>query len=217
VYYLPRNLSENGGRLFFQSPDALVPHDDNGQPDVYEWERVGGTDSSPAEAAKGESSCTSSSSTFSASSGGCVFPISDVAGDFESRFMDASASGNNVFIASKDQLVPVADADSRANVYDVRVGGGFPVSVVPAPCDNGDSCKPPVSAQPSIFAPSGSATFSGLGNPAPPPPPAVVKPKPTQKTVKCKRGCTQKKNKCVRHKSKKRKAKKSVNTNRRAK
>jgi hypothetical protein len=212
-FYLSRNLSEDGKRLFFQSQDPLVPHDSNSQLDVYEWEQL----ASPAEAAKGESSCMSSSSTFSSSDGGCVFPISDVAGDFDSRFMDASASGNDVFIATKDQLVPAADADSRANVYDVRVGGGFPVSVVPAPCDNGDSCKPPVSAQPSIFAPSGSATFSGLGNPAPPPPPAVVKPKPTQKTVKCKRGFTKKKNKCVRHKSKKRKAKKSVNTNRRAK
>jgi hypothetical protein len=213
VYYLPRNLSENGGRLFFQSPDALVSHDDNGQPDVYEWERVGGTDSSPAEAAKGESSCTSSSSTFSASSGGCVFPISDVAGDFESRFMDASASGNNVFIASKDQLVPVADADSRANVYDVRVGGGFPVTVSPPVCNNGDSCKSPVSPQPSVFGAPASATFSGPGNPAPAVAPLPPK-KTTKKTVKCKRGFVKdKKGKCVRKKSKK-KAKRASNDRR---
>jgi hypothetical protein len=168
TYYLSRNLSENGGRLFFQSPDALVPHDSNNQLDVYEWERVGGTDSSPAEIEQGENSCTSSASTFNANSEGCVFPISDVAGDFESRFMDATPDGSNVFIATKDQLVPEADADARPNAYDVRVGGGFPVSVPAAPCDNGDSCKAPVSPQPSIFAPSGSATFSGLGNPTSP-------------------------------------------------
>jgi hypothetical protein len=200
VYYLSRNLSEAGGRLFFQSPDPLVSHDSNGQLDVYEWERP----ASPVEAARGENSCTSSSPTFSVSGGGCVFPISDVAGDFESRFMDASPSGDNVFVETKDQLVPEADADSRANVYDVRVGGGFPVSLAPPVCDNGDSCKPPVSAQPSIFAASGSATFSGLGNPAAavaaPPPKKTVK-----KAVKCKKGFVKnKQGKCVKRKRSKR-------------
>jgi hypothetical protein len=180
VYYLPRNLSESGGRLFFQSPDALVSHDSDNQLDVYEWERL----ASPAETSKGENSCTSSAPTFSVSGGGCVFPVSDVAGDFESKFMDATPSGNNVFIATKDQLVPEADADSRANVYDVRVGGGFPVSVSPPACNNGDACKPPVSPQPSIFAPSGSATFSGLGNPAPAPVAAVTPKKKTAAEVK---------------------------------
>jgi hypothetical protein len=209
VYYLPRNLSESGGRLFFQSPDALVSHDSDNQLDVYEWEQL----ASPAEAGKGENSCTSSSPTFSASDGGCVFPVSDVAGDFESKFMDATPSGNNVFIATKDQLVPEADADSRANVYDVRVGGGFPVSVSPPPCNNGDACKPPVSPQPGVFAPPASATFSGPGNPSPvvvPPPPK----KTTKKAVKCKRGFVKnKKGKCVRKKSKK-KAKRASNDRR---
>jgi hypothetical protein len=194
-FYLPRNLSESGGRLFFQSPDPLVPHDSNNQTDVYEWERVGATDSSGAEAANAENSCTSSSPTFTASDGGCVFPISDVAGDFESKFMDAGASGSDVFIATKDQLVPAADGDSRANVYDVRVDGGFPVSVPPPPCNNGDACKPPVSPQPGVFAVPASATFSGPGNPVPavaPPPP-----KKTTKTVKCKKRKKLEHGKCV--------------------
>jgi hypothetical protein len=152
--YLPNNLSENGNRLFFQSADPLVPHDSNGLVDVYEWE------------AEGEGSCRQA--------GGCVFPISDVAGDYESNFMDATPNGENVFFATADQLVP-SDIDTRADLYDARVGGGFPVSHAPPVCDNGDSCKPPVSPQPSIFAPSGSATFSGLGNPASAP--TVVTPK----------------------------------------
>jgi hypothetical protein len=163
-FYLPRNLSEGGGRLFFQSLDPLVSHDSNGKLDVYEWE------------AAGEGSC--------GQAGGCVYPISDVAGNHESHFMDASPSGNDVFLATADQLLP-SDTDTRVDVYDARVGGGFPVSTPPPVCDNGDSCKPPVLPQPSIFAASGSATFSGLGNPAPPPP--VVKSKPTTKTVKCKK------------------------------
>jgi hypothetical protein len=191
TFYLSRNLSDDGKRLFFQSPDALVPHDNNGKLDVYEWEQL----ASPAEIEKAENSCTSSAPTFSASGEGCVFPISDVAGDFESKFMDASPNGDDVFVATKDQMVPAADADSRANVYDVRVGGGFPVSAAPPPCENGDSCKPPVSPQPGVFAAPASATFSGPGNPSPavaPPPP-----KKTTKTVKCKKPKKLKHGKCV--------------------
>ena len=202
--YLPRNLSEAGGRLFFQSADPLVAHDSNGQSDVYEWERP----ASPPEAAKAENSC--------AQAGGCVAPISDVAGDFASNFMDASPDGDDVFIATADQLVP-SDTDTRVDVYDVRVGGGFPVTPTTSVCDNGDSCKPPVSPQPSIFGAGPTETFSGSGNPAPPPPlPAVVRPK--TKTVKCKKGFVKnKKDKCVKAKTKKKtKAKKSAHTNRRA-
>jgi hypothetical protein len=113
--------------------------------------------------------------------------------------MDASPNGNNVFIATKDQLVPAADADSRANVYDVRVHGGFPVTVPPPVCDSGDACKPPVSPQPGVFAPPASATFSGPGNLAPPP--AVVK-KVTKKTVKCKKPKKLSHGKCVKPKKK---------------
>jgi hypothetical protein len=188
-FYLPRNLSEGGGRLFFQSPDALVPTDTDAKLDVYEWE------------AAGEGSCVRS--------GGCVLPISDVAGDSQSHFMDASPNGEDVFIATAEQLVAAADTDTRVNVYDVRVGGGFPVTPAASGCDNGDSCLPPVSPQPSVFAPTGSATFNGLGNPAPAvAPPAVVKPKPTKKTVKCKRGKKLTHGKCV--KQKRRKAKKAT-------
>ena len=197
-FYLPRNLSEGGGRLFFQSPDALVPHDSNGLLDVYEWELPG------------VGSCTSSSPSFSEGSGGCVFPISDVAGSSESRFMDASESGNDVFILTGDQLVP-SDADSRADVYDVRVGGGFPVSAASPICVNADSCKPPASPQPGVFGAPASATFSAAGNiqvvaPAVKP---KAKPKPKQKSRACRRGFTRKRGKCVKSVRHERKGRKS--------
>jgi hypothetical protein len=179
--YTPRNYSENGGRLFFNSKDALVPHDSNGRQDVYEWEQ------------DGEGSCEEAK--------GCIFPISDVAGNYESFFLDASPSGNDVFFATEDQLVP-ADTDFHVDVYDARVDGGFPVSTEPPSCDNGDSCKGPVSPQPTgVFGAPASATFSGAGNlpPAPKPP---AKPKSTTKS-KCKKGFVRKHGKCVRKKSSK--------------
>jgi hypothetical protein len=204
--YDPRNLSENGGRLFFESPDALVPQDSNGLVDVYEWEQ------------SGVGTCTSDSATYRASSEGCVFAISDVAGGYESRFLDATPSGENVFIATKDQLVSATYANSRVNLYDVRVGGGFPEPAAPPSCTNADSCKPPVSPQPQVFGAPASATFSGPGNPPPPAsPPAIVK--PVRKTVKCAKGRTRNKHgKCVPGKKAKKKAKKArrVNNDRRA-
>jgi hypothetical protein len=165
-FYLAQNLSEGGGRLFFQSRDALVPKDGNGLLDVYEWERAG------------VGSCTESSPSFSGSSGGCVFAISNVSGSNPSYFMDATPSGENVFIATRDALVPAADGETRSNVYDVRVDGGFPVSVAPPVCSNADSCKPPASPQPGVFGVPSSATFSGPGDTVPAvSPPAVVKSK----------------------------------------
>ena len=194
-FYVQSNLSEGGGRLFFQSPDALVPYDSNGRTDVYEWERL----ATSSEAVKGENSCTSSSPEYHAGGEGCVFPVSDVAGDYNSYFMDASPSGNDVFIATTDQLLP-SDTDSRADVYDVRVGGGFPVGVASVVCTNADSCKSSESPQPAIFGVPASATFSGPGNPVavlPPPVNVVVK------LVKCKKGERLSRGKCVKRKAKK--------------
>ena len=191
-FYVARNIVDGGGRVFFQSVDALVPQDSNGLLDVYEWERPG------------VGSCTEASAGFSASSGGCVSAISNVAGGSNSYFMDASGSGNDVFIATADQLVP-SDTDSREDVYDVKVGGGFPVEPVSPVCVNADSCKPPVSPQSGVFGVPASAAFSGPGNATPavaPPPPAKTV---TKKTVKCRKGFVKKvkkKDQCVKLKSK---------------
>jgi hypothetical protein len=148
LFYVPRNFSEDGSRLLFNSEDPLVPHDSNGAQDVYEYE------------------------------GGHVYPVSDVAGRKGSVFLDASPSGNDVFIATAVELLR-QDTDQRIDVYDVRAGGGFPVSVPPPACNNGDSCKPPESAQPGVFGAPASSTFVGAGNPTPSPlaPAAVIKPK----------------------------------------
>lgn len=94
---------------------------------------------------------------------GEVRAISNVAGGGESFFVDASANGENVFFGSANKLLP-QDKGDNVVVWDARVGGGFPVASVAPPCDNADSCKPPVSPQPAAFGAPASATFSGLGN-----------------------------------------------------
>ena len=74
--YLQHNLSDDGSRVFFDSSDALVPTDTNGQPDVYEYEN-------------GQDSLISSGRS-----------------DDASLFYDASANGSDVFFVTRDQLVP---------------------------------------------------------------------------------------------------------------
>ncbi len=164
------NFSDDGSRLFFQGFDGLVPRDSNGHQDVYEYED------------------------------GRVSPISNVASGFDSRFLDASPNGGDVFVATAGQLLP-RDSDLRLDIYDARANGGYPVTSASPGCDNGDSCKPPPTAQPGAFGAPASATFSGAGNIAP-----VVAGKPATKgRVKpkaCKKGFVKKRAKCVKRKTK---------------
>ena len=148
--YQPRYLSDSG-RVFFNSPDALVPKDGNGQEDVYEYEP------------QGVGGCQRASG----SSGGCVGLISSGASGEESAFFDASTSGDDVFFLTSSRLAP-QDTDTEYDVYDAHVCStsvpcvSSPVS--PPACGTSDSCKAAPLSQPAIFGPSGSATFSGAGN-----------------------------------------------------
>ena len=202
--YQSRYLSDSG-RLFFDSSDALVPQDVNGTEDVYEYEPPG------------IGNCTTGSATFGERSGGCVDLLSSGTSGEESAFLDASGTGGDVFFLTAARLAP-QDVDAALDVYDAHectsASPCFPQAAVPPPpCTTGDACKPAPTPQPAIFGAPASATFSGAGNLAPPPP-AVVK-KVTKKTVKCKKSFTRKKNNCV--KAKKSKRAKKASHNRRAK
>jgi WD40-like Beta Propeller Repeat len=163
--YQSRYLSDNG-RLFFDSPDALVPRDGNGAWDVYQYE--------PA----GVGGCTPSSTTYSPTSGGCVGLISSGSSGEESAFVDASATGGrdaeghegggDVFFQTTAKLVS-QDYDTAVDVYDAHECSAaapcLPAAAVsPPPCVDTESCRLAPLPQPGIFGPSGSATFSGAGN-----------------------------------------------------
>lgn len=153
--YQPHYLS-NGGRLFFDSNEALVPADVNGAMDVYEYEP------------EGEGDCARGNPMFSKPSAGCVGLISSGGSAEESAFMDASENGNDVFFLTAAKLRP-EDYDTALDLYDARVcTSSSPCLPVPAasppPCSTGDSCKPAPSPQPTIFGAAPSATFSGVGN-----------------------------------------------------
>jgi hypothetical protein len=163
--YQPRYLSDSG-RLFFDSPDALVPQATNGVMDVYEYEP------------EGVGGCTAASSTFSARSDGCVGLISAGTSGSESVFVDASENGDDVFFFTLSRLVG-EDYDNAYDLYDAHVcSAAVPCRAAPVvapPCTSGDSCKAAPAPQPAIFGAAPSATFSGVGN---------VLEEPVKKTVK---------------------------------
>jgi len=105
-------------------------------------------------------------------------------------------SGRDVFFTSTENILP-QDSDGLASLYDARIEGGFPAALVPAGGCNGDACQGPPSVPDLLGAPA-SATFSGLGNPAP----MVSKPavKPKAKPKHCKEGLVKKKGRCVKPK-----------------
>lgn len=142
------NLSDSGDRFFFQTPDALLPADTNGLNDVYEWE------------VDGSGSCQSS-----AEDGGCVYLISTGTSTEQSNIADASASGDDVFFLTEQQLVG-QDEDNLIDVYDARVEGGL-ASQNPqrAPACSGEACKGPSTQAPTAKG-AASAVFQGPGNAA---------------------------------------------------
>lgn len=78
----------------------------------------------------------------------------------DSLFLDATPDGSNVFFGTRQQLA-AGDGDGAYDVYDARVGGGFPQPPVTA-C-TGESCKPPPASAPPPPT-SASVTFAGPGN-----------------------------------------------------
>jgi hypothetical protein len=87
--------------------------------------------------------------------------------------LDASASGEDVFVVTRANLVG-SDEDGLFDVYDVRLGAR-PAPVPPA-C-TGTGCQGVPSPAP-IFATPSSVTFEGVGNFAAPAKEAKAKPKP---------------------------------------
>lgn len=161
-YYQPRYLSDSG-RLFFDAADALVPHDSDGQVDVYEFE--------PQTAGDCTGASVSGSTVFSVEADGCVGLISSGSSTRESIFLDASEDGSDVFFMTNAKLSS-ADIDEVPDVYDAHACTSAspcipqPAAQPPA-CTTAEACRAAPAPQPGIFGAPPSATFDGVGNLAP--------------------------------------------------
>jgi hypothetical protein len=182
-----RFASTNGDYVFFDTPAALVSSDVDGEippeglkgsggehasdnyslsSDVYEWRR------------DGLDGCTALQ--------GCLALITSGGGGFLNILLGTTPSGNDVFFATNESLLP-SDKDTAGDIYDARVFGGFGEPANAASCE-GDACSTPY-APPGEITPS-SATFQGTGNTTTPTTkkPTNTKPKPSCK-AKSKKKC----------------------------
>jgi len=160
TWHLSRALSDDGQRVFFSTAQPLVREDVNGRVDAYEYDVASGT----------------------------VQLISSGRDGEDSWFLDASASGDDVFFTTREQLAGW-DTDQSYDLYDARVGGGFPEPSPPAAGCAGDACHGVPVAPPPLVA-LASPGYAGVGNwPAPKPKPKA-KPKPARRKAapRCKRG-----------------------------
>jgi hypothetical protein len=139
------NLTDDGGSVFFESLDSLLPEDANSVQDVYEW------------TAEGAGNCELAL--------GCLALISSGQGEHASYLYSMSADGHDVFFETPEKLVG-ADQPGSPSIYDARVEGGIPDPVAPAPCQ-GDACQGDGSALPALPVPA--STGPGEGTSASPP------------------------------------------------
>jgi WD40-like Beta Propeller Repeat len=166
---LTRNLSTDGRRFFFSTPDALLPQDTNNAEDVYEWE------------APGAGTCSMTSAAFEPSSGGCLYLISTGRSPDPSYFADASENGDGAFVFTSQPLVQ-QDQDSLIDIYAARVDGGLTQQNTPPPVPCADeSCRATPTPAPGLAA-LASLAFSGEGNPGPPSTTTASHPKPRSST-----------------------------------
>jgi hypothetical protein len=144
--HAPEVLAEDGSRLFFESQDPLVPRDTNSRLDVYQWERAG------------IGGCEEANASFSIEAGGCIELISSGKSKRSSEIVDVSAGGEDVFFTTLSGLVP--QDYGLVDIYDARVGGGFPPPPPPEPECEGETCQSPPPA-PEFAGPATRSTGPG--------------------------------------------------------
>ncbi|MFT3864757.1 MAG: hypothetical protein QM729_10835 [Solirubrobacterales bacterium] len=145
--YAPKALTDGGKRLFFMSFEALVPGDENGEQDVYEWEEPG------------TGTCTTEANDYVAADGGCIYLISSGQASEGATFLDADEDGGEVFFTTAQSLV--TEDKGLIDIYDARVDGGFAAAEEAAECE-GSSCQGAATA-PGSESP-GSSAAQATGN-----------------------------------------------------
>jgi hypothetical protein len=90
-------------------------------------------------------------------------------------------SGEDVFFFTSDSLIP-QDGSTQQDIYDARVGGGFPTPAPPTAC-GGEACLGALAGAPALAPLGGSATqvAEAEGSPPPAPLPGATKAKPKVK------------------------------------
>jgi hypothetical protein len=140
------NLSDDGRRVFFETPEALVSRDLDSVNDIYEWH----------EEEDGGASVNLISSGQSLKYGETpAIPSSNV-------LFSITPSGNDVLFLSQDALLPAAGAGGVPALYDARVGGGLAEPEAPLVCFKEECRSAPLSQSYPVSLPT--ETTNGKGN-----------------------------------------------------
>ena len=131
----------NDGRVFFLTPDSLVPQDTNEAEDVYEY-----VDGRPQLITSGT---------------GTKDVINTGNQERRAGLMGVSANGIDVYFATYEGLVPQDKNGAFERIYDARTNGGFALPTESEPCASAEECH---GASSEAAAPFVSATSSGFGN-----------------------------------------------------
>lgn len=128
-----RSLSDDGQTVVFSSTAALTPDaGDNDRTKVYVWRD------------------------------GRLTLVSGAGRDAgAAALIGADRSGRSAFFVTFDSLVAEDTDGGRADLYDARVGGGFPRQAPVDPCPANACDGPPA----PVVAPPATTTFSGPGDP----------------------------------------------------
>ena len=133
-FHLHRPISDDGRRVFFTTPSALVSEDVNGKRDAYMYDVPSGV----------------------------VSLLSSGRDTADSYFLEASPSGDDAIFVTRERLVGW-DLDQGYDLYDARVGGGFPEPSPSQPSCTGDACKGALAAAPALEV-DASLVFAGAGD-----------------------------------------------------
>jgi hypothetical protein len=192
-----RLISEDGTRVVFKSAEPLSPAAINGLANIYEWHKE-------PDWSEGKVSLVSSGSSTESIGGN---PDETATG------VTISPSGSDIFFQTTASLV-AQDVDDAPDIYDARLGGGFPASAAsPQPC-SGDACQGPLTNPVPLLVPGSVSQAPGQDFPAPA---AAAATPPKKAALTCARGAKSSHGKCVKVKSKRKKRAKRIPHDRRSK
>ncbi len=147
------NLSDDGSRVFFETPEALVSGDVDGVNDVYEWRAEGGGSSSVALISSGQSSQFSVSES----------TLTTTFGPAPNILLSVTPDGKDAAFLSEDVLVAGAGEGGTPAIYDARVNGGFPPPAGPGVCVE-EACHPNAGPPAPALPGAVSESLHGSGN-----------------------------------------------------
>ena len=153
-------ISEDGSRIVFATAEPLSPQATNGLSNVYEWH-------------EGHVSLISSG----------VSPEAEGVQVNGTGGVVITPSGRDIFFVSAQGLVP-QDTDGVGDVYDARLGEGFPPGPAPRRQCEGDACQGPLMNPAPLLVPGSVSQAPGENVPAPVKAAVKSKPKKTKKKIK---------------------------------